>query len=54
MKQMYKQPITEVAAFKTEYLMDTATMSTAGPGGGGKTEAPKRHSVAPAVPGDGL
>ena len=50
---MYKKPITEIAAVDTERLMDSMTMS-AGPGGGGKTEAPARQSVAPAVPGDGL
>ena len=51
--KMYKKPITEIAAVDTERLMDSMTMS-AGPGGGGKTEAPARQSVAPAVPGDGL
>ncbi len=54
MKQMYKQPITEVAVVNTEYMMQDMTMSSAGTGGGGKTEAPKRYSVAPVVPGDGL
>jgi hypothetical protein len=39
--KMYNQPITEIAAFETERVMDSMTMS-AGPGGGGKTEAPKR------------
>jgi hypothetical protein len=42
---MYKEPITEVAAVNTERLMDTSTMSSAGPGGGGKTEAPSRGDI---------
>ncbi len=43
--KMYKKPITEIAAINTERLMDTATMSSAGPGGGGKTDAPRRGDV---------
>lgn len=43
--KMYKKPLTEVAAINTEKLMDTATMSPAGPGGTGKTEAPRRGEV---------
>ena len=54
MKKMYNQPQTDVVALNTERLMDTATMSSAGSGGGGKTEAPVIRSVAPAVPGDAL
>ena len=54
MKQMYNKPETEVAVVNTEYMMQDMTMSSAGTGGGGKTEAPKRYSVAPVVPGDGL
>jgi len=45
MKKMYKEPITEVAAVNTERLMDTSTMSSAGSGGGGKTEAPRRGDI---------
>ena len=43
--KMYKKPITDVAAINTERLMDTATMSSGGPGGGGKTEAPRRGDI---------
>ena len=53
MKKMYNNPKTEVLPVNTERLMDTTTMSSAGPGGGGATEAPVRN-VAPAVPGEGL
>ena len=50
---MYKQPQTDVTVVNTAYmLMDT--MSPAGPGGGGGTEAPARRSAGPAVPGDNL
>ena len=42
--KMYKKPITEIVAVDTERLMDSMTMS-AGPGGGGKTEAPRRGDV---------
>jgi len=43
--KMYKKPITEVTAINTEKLMDTSTMSPAGPGGGGKTDAPRRGDI---------
>jgi hypothetical protein len=43
MKQMYKQPQTDVAVINTANLMDITTMSTQGSGGGGETEAPARH-----------
>ena len=53
MKVMYKQPKTDVTVVNTAYmLMDT--MSPAGSGGGGSTEAPARRSVGPAVPGETL
>jgi hypothetical protein len=53
MKVMYKQPKTDVTVVNTAYmLMDT--MSPAGSGGGGATEAPARRSVGPAVPGETL
>ncbi len=54
---MYNQPITEVASYSTEQLMDVVTASPAGSGGGGGTQgndAPARHGVGPAVPGTGL
>ncbi len=57
MKKMYNQPITEVASYSTEQLMDVVTASPAGSGGGGGTQgndAPARHGVGPAVPGTGL
>lgn len=44
--KMYKKPITEVAAFETERMMDGLTLSTnPGSGGGGKTEAPRRGDL---------
>jgi len=42
---MYNQPITEVAAFETERLMDGLIVSTNGTGGGGGV------AHAPAAPG---
>lgn len=41
--KMYKKPITEVAAFNTEHLMDSVTVSTAGGNGPGATDAPRRR-----------
>ena len=41
---MYKKPETEILTVNTERLMDSMTMS-AGPGGGGKTEAPRRGDI---------
>lgn len=42
---MYKQPETDVVALNTERLMDITTMSSGGPGGGGKTEAPRHGDI---------
>lgn len=50
---MYKQPQTDVSAVNTDYMVMN-TMSPAGSGGGGATEAPARRSAGPAVPGDNL
>lgn len=41
--KMYKKPITEVAAFNTEHLMDSVTVSTAGGDGPGANDAPRRR-----------
>lgn len=48
--KMYKKPITEVAAFETERMMDGLTLSPTsgvGGGGGGSTAMPKRGEVIP-------
>ena len=54
MKKMYNQPKMEVSAVNTERMMQDMTMSSAGTGGGGATDAPARRGVGPEVPGGGL
>ena len=41
--KMYKKPITEVAAFNTEHLMDSVTVSLGGGNGSGSNDAPRRR-----------
>ena len=43
--KMYKKPETEILTVNTERMMQDMTMSSAGPGGGGKTEAPRRGDI---------
>ncbi len=40
---MYKKPETEILTVNTERMMQDMTMSSAGSGGGGKTDAPSRR-----------
>ena len=42
---MYKKPETEILTVNTERMMQDMTMSSAGSGGGGKTDAPRRGDI---------
>ena len=42
---MYKQPTTEIIAFNTERMMQDATVSINGTGGGGTAGAPARRGT---------
>jgi hypothetical protein len=54
MKRMYKQPETEIAAFKTARLMDGLTTSDGGVDNSNEAHAPAHHSTALPVPGGAL